>query len=113
MYNEKTGHFRNDVDQVNGNLLISFIKPHKKITKDTIANWIRIMLNRSGLDTRKYSVGGVQPAAAWKAKAMAVLITHIMAKAGWLRETTFAKQRRLFRSLTHYKKLYWNSEYRI
>ena len=49
------------------------------------------MLNRSGVDTRKYSIGSVWPAAASKAKTMAVPITHIMAKAGWSRETTFAK----------------------
>ena len=33
MYTEKTEHFRKDADQVNGNLLICFIKPHKKVTK--------------------------------------------------------------------------------
>ena len=36
-------------------------------------------------------VGSVQPVAASKDKAMAVPITHIIAKAGWSRETTFAK----------------------
>ena len=86
MYFEKTEHFRNDADQVSGNLLISLMKPHKKVTKDTIVRWIRIMLNRSGVDTRKYSAGSVQPATASKAKAMAVPITH-MAKGDHLCQT--------------------------
>lgn len=33
----------------------------------------------------------LRPAAASKAKAMAVPVAHIMAKAGWARVTTFAK----------------------
>ncbi|MPC60649.1 hypothetical protein E2C01_054704 [Portunus trituberculatus] len=45
----------------------------------------------SGVDTDKYSAGSVRPAAVSKAKAMAVPIKHIMAKAGWSREATFAK----------------------
>ncbi len=44
-----------------------------------------------GIDIDKYLAGSVRPAAASKAKAMAVSITHIRAKAGWSREATFAK----------------------
>ncbi|KAK3890227.1 hypothetical protein Pcinc_005762 [Petrolisthes cinctipes] len=69
----------------------STIKPHKEVSKDTIARWIRRMLVMSGVDTTKYSAGSVRPAAASKAKAMAVPITFIMAKAGWSSEATFAK----------------------
>ncbi|KAK3889264.1 hypothetical protein Pcinc_006829 [Petrolisthes cinctipes] len=68
----------------------STIKPHK-VSKDTIARWIRRMLVMSGVDTTKYSAGSVRPAAASKAKARAVPITFIMAKAGWSSEATFAK----------------------
>ena len=45
----------------------------------------------SGVDNEKFLVGSVWPAAVSKAKTMAVPIKHIMAKAGWSRETTFAK----------------------
>lgn len=90
MYIARTKQFRNEVQQ-NGNLLISFIKPHRNVTKDTIARWIRTMLFSSGVDTEKFSAGSVRTAAVSKAKAMAVPIKHIMAKAGWSRETTFAK----------------------
>lgn len=67
------------------------MKPHKPVTKDTIARWTRIMVHTSGVDTRKYSAGSVWPAAASKAKATALPITYIMAEAGWLRETILAK----------------------
>ena len=109
MYIKKTEHFRNDVDQVNGNLLISFIKPHKKVTKYTIAGWIRIMLNRSGWSGHS-SADSVRPVAASKAKAMAVTITHIIAKAGWSRETIFAKHYDKNKELDTFQELYWNSE---
>ncbi|MPC77375.1 hypothetical protein E2C01_071827 [Portunus trituberculatus] len=49
------------------------------------------MLHRSDVDTRMYSAGSVRQAAASRAKAMAVPIAHILAKAGWSREATFAR----------------------
>ncbi|MPC66628.1 hypothetical protein E2C01_060778 [Portunus trituberculatus] len=45
----------------------------------------------SGVDTDKYSASSVWPAAVSKAKAVAVPIKHIMAKAEWSREATFTK----------------------
>ncbi|KAK3890246.1 hypothetical protein Pcinc_005779 [Petrolisthes cinctipes] len=88
---DKTKNLRQDGEQEDQKLLISTIKPHKEVSKDTIARWIRRMLVMSGVDTTKYSAGSVRPAAASKAKAMAVPITFIMAKAGWSSEATFAK----------------------
>lgn len=72
-------------------LFISFSKPHNAVSKDTIARWIKSMLCMSGVDTTKFKAGSVRPAAASKAKALAVPVTCIMQKAGWSRETTFAK----------------------
>ena len=91
MYIERTESLRSKVAQEDRKLLISFIKPHKNVSKDTIARWIKKVLNMSRVDTTKYTAGSIRPAAASKAKAMAVPITHIMAKAGWSRESTFAK----------------------
>ena len=72
-------------------LFLSFIKPHKAVTRDTIARWLREMLNLSGVDTSMFKAGSVRAAAASKAKALAVPINCIMAKAGWTRASTFAK----------------------
>ena len=90
MYLPRTEKFRSVENQYE-KLLISFIKPHKNVSKDTIARWIRTVLHMSGVDIVKYLAGSVGPVAASKAKVMAVPITHIMTKAGWSRETTFAK----------------------
>ena len=53
------------------------------MTEDTIARWIRTVLHMSVENIAKYLAGSVQPVATLKDKAMAVPITHIMAKAGW------------------------------
>ena len=49
------------------------------------------MLGVCGIDTTKYTAGSVRSATTSKAKAMAVPINVIMAKAGWTQETTFAR----------------------
>lgn len=43
------------------------------------------------VDNEKHLAGSVWPVAASKAKATVVSVKHTMAKAGWLREATFAK----------------------
>ncbi|MPC69771.1 hypothetical protein E2C01_064002 [Portunus trituberculatus] len=91
VYIERTAQFRTGVDQMDGPLFLSIVRPHKPVTRDTIARWVRIMLHRSGVDTRMYSAGSVRQAAALRAKAMAVPIAHILAKAGWSSEATFAR----------------------
>lgn len=91
MYVTRTEQFRSCLDREKGNLLISFIKPHKNITKDTSTGWTRKVLPMSEVDTEKYWAGSVRSAAASEAKAMAVPVTHIMTKADWLKEATFAK----------------------
>ena len=58
------------------------------VSKDIIARWIRTMLNLSGVSTARYTVGSVQLAAASKAMAIALVVDHIRAKAGWSKQTT-------------------------
>lgn len=91
MYTARTDEFRSVADWENGKLLLSFIKPHKHVTKDTFGRWIKIVVYMSGMDTEMYLAGRVRPAAASKAKAMVVPKKHIMVKAGWSKEATFAK----------------------
>ncbi|MPC62091.1 hypothetical protein E2C01_056173 [Portunus trituberculatus] len=72
-------------------LLISFIKSHKSVAKDTSARWVRTMLCMSGIAVSKFSAGSVRPAAASKAGVATVPVACIMVKAGSSRESTFAK----------------------
>lgn len=90
-YLGKTAHLREETGEKDGRLLISFIKPHKSVSRDTIARWIKHLLADSGIDTAKYTASSVRTAAASQAKAVSVPIHHILSKAGWSRESTFAK----------------------
>lgn len=58
------------------------MKPHGDVSKDTITCWLKDMLKMSWVDTARFTAGCVRPAAASKAKAMAVAEECIMAKAG-------------------------------
>ena len=72
-------------------LIISFVKPHKPVSKDTISRWVKTVLYLAGIDTNVFTAGSVRTAAASKAKALSVPISTIMAKAGWSRESNFAR----------------------
>ncbi len=60
-YLARTEEIRQGNSQATHALLISFIKPHKAVTKDTIARWIKTMLDRAGVDTTKFTAGSVRP----------------------------------------------------
>ena len=72
-------------------LLISYVKPYKPVTRDTISRWIKCVLFRSGVDTKIFSSHSVRAAANSKAKINSIPIMDILQKAGWSREKTFAR----------------------
>ena len=90
-YIKRTEELRTGSGNVDGKLLISYIKPHRSISKDTVARWLKKMLAKCGIDTKMFTAGSVRPASASMAQTQSVPIATIMAKAGWTRETTFAR----------------------
>jgi hypothetical protein len=62
-------------------LLISYIKPHAEVSKDTIARWIKTIIVKSGIDINVYSAHSVRSAASSKARKLFVPIREIMEKA--------------------------------
>ena len=72
-------------------LFISFIKPHKPVSRDTLARWTNITLKNSGIDTDVYTAHSTRAASASKANARQVPIDEIMAKAKWRLAETFRK----------------------
>lgn len=75
-------------------LFLSYIKPFKPVTKDTIARWCKASLKASGIDVNKYSSHSSRAAASSFANRIVNVKTLIDA-AGWSSEKTFA---------THYNK---------
>ena len=50
-YLKRTDTIRGDEQQ----LFISFVKPHKSVSRDTISRWAKIVLQRSGIDTELFT----------------------------------------------------------
>ena len=72
-------------------LLVSYIKPHKEISRNTLARWTIGILKLAGVNTRKYtshSTGGVMMS---KARQLGVSVNHILAHAGWKTARSFAQ----------------------
>ncbi len=86
-YLKKTESLRGSEKQ----LFISHRRPHEKITKDTLARWIRNVLDKSGVDTAVFKPHSTRAASASAADQQNVPISDILATAGWATERTFQK----------------------
>ena len=81
-------------DTIRGNeeqLFISFVKPHKSVSRDTISRWTKTVLQNSGIDTTKFTSHSTRAASASKAKQKDVPLDIILAHAGWSTTSTFSK----------------------
>ena len=86
-YVHRTHTLRKDDSQ----LLISFVKPHKKVSRDTIARWLCIVLARAGIDTSKFRAHSTRAASTSQAAVKGVPLDNIMHLAGWSSAGTFQK----------------------
>ena len=72
-------------------LFLSYMRPHKPVTKDTIARWVKTVLVYSGIDTNIFTAHSTRAAATTKAKLRNVPLGTILKTAGWSSDKTFAK----------------------
>lgn len=72
-------------------VLVSYFGKNKAVCTSTISRWIRTVMSRAGIDTDIFKAHSTRAAVACKAKAAHVPVKDIMDKAGWSRESTFAK----------------------
>lgn len=72
-------------------LFLSFVKPHKAVTKSTISRWLRMVMFKSGIDCQKYATHSIRSASVSKAQKNFVPIDDILKVAGWSNSQTFAK----------------------
>ena len=70
-------------------LLISYIRPHHAVSKDTIARWVRTVMMGAGLDVAIFKPHSTRSAATSKAKRECVPLTDILKHAGWSNHRTF------------------------
>ena len=72
-------------------LFISYVRPHKPVTTDTLARWIKSVLRSSGIDTSVFKAHSVRSASSSHAYARGVPIADILRTADWTNEKTFRK----------------------
>ena len=86
-YLQRTANIRGQEKQ----LLISFIKPHKAVSRDTISHWIRSFMTSAGVNTDRYGSHSTRAASASHLAAKNFDIKDIMSAVGWSKEETFQK----------------------
>ncbi|VDI76068.1 Hypothetical predicted protein [Mytilus galloprovincialis] len=86
-YLKRTVDIRSEEDS----LILSYIKPHKKVSCSTISRWIKSIMCRAGIDTSIFKAHSTRSASTSKAKQNNVPVSDILAKAGWSSSTTFGK----------------------
>ena len=72
-------------------LLISFCKPHKSVSTDTVSRWIKSVITAAGVDTTRYKSHSTRAASTSSAARAGVPVDNILSCAGWSNCETFAR----------------------
>ena len=72
-------------------LLLSYQKPHRPVSTDTIARWIKVLLTEAGINITVFSAHSTRAASASAAHSKGISIDKILATAGWSTESTFCR----------------------
>lgn len=72
-------------------LFISFIKPNKAVSRDTISRWTKQVLTNSGIDTKMFTSHSTRAASATKAHQKEIPLDTILNTIGWESAETFQK----------------------
>jgi len=88
-YEAVTNQFRTIVPEKAAPLFLSHIKPHKPVTTQCLAHWIKDLLKEAGVNTDVFKAHSVRGATTSAALDKGVLISDILSTADWSRESTF------------------------
>ena len=72
-------------------LLVSYIKPHGPISRDTLARWTLRSLKQAGVNTSDYAPHSTRGAMASKARMLGISVRNILVHAGWKTQRSFAR----------------------
>ncbi len=86
-YLKRTEEIRGDESR----LLISYMKPHKKVSAATIGHWIRTTMTKAGINTSVYKPHSLRAATTSGAVIAGGSLQQILSTAGWSNAGTFAK----------------------
>jgi hypothetical protein len=86
-YWARSFHIRGEEKQ----FLISYVKPHKAIATCSVARWLQTGMKEAGIDISIYKAHSTRSASVSKARTVGLSAAEIMARANWVRESTFQR----------------------
>lgn len=72
-------------------LLISYVKPNRPVSKDTVSRWVKEVLHLAGIDTKVYGSHSSRAASTSFCQQKGLDLVTIMKSAGWSNVGTFAR----------------------
>ena len=69
--------------------LLSYVRPHKPVSKDTVARWCKTVTRSAGIDTKVFGPHSSRSASTSKAHASGLQLNDIIKATGWTNEKTF------------------------
>lgn len=90
-YEEVTAQYREKGPSMPQPLFLSYIKPHGPVTSQRIANWLKEILKKAGVDTSMFKAHSVRGASSTAALRKGVLIEDILRTADWSTDSTFRR----------------------
>ena len=72
-------------------MFISYNRPFKRVIRDTISRWVKLVLTDSGIDTSRFKPHSTRAANTSAAGNDVCSLDDILHTAGWSSESTFAK----------------------
>ena len=87
-YEEATKKFRDIRANKPAPLFLSYMKPHKPVSSQRIAHWIKDTLKKAGVDTNTFTAHSVRGASTSAAARKGLHISDILKMADWSREST-------------------------
>lgn len=70
---------------------ISFAKPHKPVSWDTISRWLNSLLESAAIDTSIFTAYSVRTASTSAAKSKGASMEQVLSAGGWSAASTFGK----------------------
>ena len=72
-------------------LFLLYVEPHKPVTSQRLANWLKEILGKAGIDTTVFKAHSVRGASSTAAAEKGVHIEDILHTADWSTNSTFRK----------------------
>lgn len=72
-------------------LFVSYVKPHKSVSTDTISRWVKEVMHKAGIDTKIFGSHSVRGSAASTAKASDACLDSVLKAGDWSALSSFSK----------------------